>query len=155
MRKTIMLLLLAACAKKDAAAPNLLRATGAAAAGALIAVTAAVGLRTDPHPLDGDGQVMRATAHWIDDHGYGSRPVVTTHPWFAYFHHYGRQQMLSGTFDAAKVRPDTLLVWDLHYSSRYGIDYALLTPANGWVLLYRPNGLAAVFERRVGSSNAG
>jgi len=137
------------------AAPNVLRATGIVAAGALIAVTAAIGLRTDPHPLDGDGQVMRDTAHWIDDHGYGSRPVITTHPWFAYFHHYGRQQMLSGTFDAAKVRPDTLLVWDLHYSSRYGIDYALLTPANGWVLLYHPNGLAAVFERRTGSSNTG
>jgi hypothetical protein len=116
-------------------------------AAAVAVAVALFGLQTTPRKLDPDGVAMKDVAGWVDQHT-GTRPAITTHPWFAYFHDYGRQQLATRVVDAAAVSDGTILVWDRHYSPRYGLSFAALTAAgSGWVLLYRDSDLGAVFER--------
>jgi hypothetical protein len=120
---------------------------GTIIAGAAVAVLA-VGLQTDPRPVDPEAGPMKAAASWLRDHRVQAPTLMSTHAWFQYFYDLPFDTR-SGLVDGGRDMPaGTIFVWDRHYSNVRGYPLSVLSdPANGWTRLVVFDGFAAIFRK--------
>lgn len=93
--------------------------------------TILIGLQSKPYPLDHDGIVLREASNWIHEEGIIYPAVVTTHPWFRYFH-----DLPSDSVPPLDSLPaGSIAIWETHYADRFGIPIENLENSDGWVQL--------------------
>lgn len=95
-------------------------------------------LNTHPRPADPEGVAAEQAANWLRSSGLTATPIVSTHVWFTYYY-YGLMtpdRVWVKMEPLSTMSPGTVLVWDKHYSPRWGYTYEILSdPASGWQLL--------------------
>lgn len=122
-------------------------------AATVLLVVVAFGLtRSAPRPLPADDAALLHASQWLDRQGLGTRPIVSTHVWFYYFHHQTVSPGHDWTLipDPDTLAPGTVVVWDNRYSDRWGLTRARFAARPGaWRLLqvFGPDTAAAIFER--------
>ena len=124
-------------------------AKGVVIAGAAAAVLA-LGFQSEPHPIDLEGTAMKEAAVWLRESGIETPRVLSTHAWFQYFYGIPFPTSHRGLIDGGRGEaPRTIMVWDRHYSNRWGYRLEdLQNPTNGWEQLetFR-RGRAAIFVK--------
>lgn len=118
-------------------------------------VTVAYGLGEQPVRLSPQAGVFRDAAAWIRASGRATRPVISTHPWFSYFHGAPLRPRRSPSYsaqDLLEAPEGALVVWDHRYSDRFGLKYAdVADPGGPWrrVASFGDSSVAVmVFERQ-------
>lgn len=104
----------------------------------ILASVIAVGLRSRPHLLDLEATALREAADWIRQNGLAGYPVIATHVWFYYFYDLSwvPTQGWAQPPPLAGISRGSLVLWDGHYSDRWGMTYdELSTPDSGWAEL--------------------
>jgi hypothetical protein len=131
--------------------PNLLRL----GTGILLAVTVAYGMREHPHVLTPEAAAIQQLSGWLKAKGLGSRPTVVTNVQFYYFHplpvagsYWWKVPKLAGLVEG------TIVVWDRHYSNRWGLNLAELENSKSWRKLHSfgIDRFAIAFEKVKGAS---
>ena len=112
--------------------------------------TLVAGVRNDTHPLDGEALAMRDAARWLRVHAPIDPEIISTHAWFQYFYELPFRSRHTGLRDGGRnVGAGTIMVWDIHYSNRWGYRLEdLMNPRNGWEHLATFRGKAAIFRKR-------
>jgi hypothetical protein len=126
----------------------------AVARGVVIGVAAvavmALGFQSEPRLLDIEGKAMKEAAAWLRESDIETPRVLSTHAWFQYFYDLPFPTSHRGLIDGGRAEPPgTIMVWDRHYSNRWGYRLEdLLNPTNGWERLetFR-RGRAAIFVK--------
>jgi hypothetical protein len=88
---------------------------------------------------DPEEAAAKQIADWLHLHNLNALPVVWTHIWFPYYYtgFITPQQGTSRPPEFETIEPGTILVWDRHYSPRWGYMYDRLTqPQSGWLMLF-------------------
>lgn len=118
----------------------------------VLALVGNVALRTPPRPLDFEGVALQEAARWLAAAQLSPPRIVTTHVWFYYFADLPLEQ---GSWPPtpptlASLPPGALVVWDAHYSERWGLAYAELSdPTRGWRTLQRfGDDFAVIFQKQ-------
>lgn len=93
---------------------------------------------TEPRRADREAVTAEQAARWLKANADPDTPVITTHVWFTYFYDGYITPTRSWTTPPpmSTVAPGTILVWEQHYSPRWGYNYQdLIAPQSGWTLL--------------------
>lgn len=103
-----------------------------------IILVVSIGLQTRPHAMDPEGVAMQKAANWIYSKGLLINKVISSHVWFYYFYNLpwipGKGTSNPPPLDT--LDSGTIVVWDSHYSNRFGLSSdKLLDPQNGWRIL--------------------
>jgi len=110
-----------------------------------------LGLQTRPRALDQEAAALQQAANWLRVNGLSGNTVVATHVWFFYFYDL---PLIPGQGWAKPPPPDqldpgTIVVWDRHYSDRWGLAYnKLADPSAGWRVLNQfGDGFVVIFQK--------
>ena len=112
-----------------------------------------VGLQTKPRPLDKEGVALKQAADWLRSSNLVASKVVSTHVWFFYFYDLDLEpnKLWALPPDLDELPAGSIVVWDRHYSNRWGLSYDELSdPPNNWVKLKSfGDNFAVVFRKSI------
>jgi hypothetical protein len=88
-----------------------------------------------PHPLDTEGIAAKKAAEWVRAEGLSTNKLISTH---VYFYHFLPLNVPANTlwseFPPLEELPaGTVLIWDSHYSDRWGLNYTYLSQDPSWL----------------------
>jgi hypothetical protein len=119
----------------------------------VVVSVAYVGLRTKPRPLDYEGAALKQAADWLRSSNLVASKVVSTHVWFFYFYDLDLEpnKLWALPPDLDELPTGSIVVWDRHYSNRWGLSYDELSdPPNNWVKLKSfGDNFAVVFRKLI------
>jgi len=111
-----------------------------------------LGIQTKPRPLDIEGSALKQAYEWIQHSGIEYPELIATHIWFYYFSNLPLypELDLSNPPPPESLAPGSLVVWDWHYSNRWGLKYDhLINPLNGWEeIMVFENGVVVIFQKK-------
>ncbi len=97
------------------------------------AIVIATGFRTRPISMDSEGVALQEAARWLRSRNIDQDQVYATHVWFHYFYGTSYPDQVPPVKD---MFPESVIVWDAHYSERYGLAYdQLVNSDNCWMKL--------------------
>ncbi len=88
-----------------------------------------------PYKLDREGIALKKATAWIRQEGLQNNPIVSTH---VYTYHFLPLHVPSVTLwekfpPLDEMSSGTIVIWDVHYSDRWGVDLEYLTShGNEW-----------------------
>lgn len=120
--------------------------------GLVLAVTIVYGMqRANPHLLNSESVAFQQASGWLKENGLSSRPTVTTNVNFYYFHPLPVEH---GSYwwvvpKLADLVEGTIVVWDRHYSNRWGLHITELEDSKSWGKLrsFGVDEFAIIFEK--------
>jgi hypothetical protein len=109
------------------------------------------GLQTRPRATDPEALSAQQASEWIRQNNLFTNRIISTHVWFCYYHSLPLTAEELWVFHPSldQLEVGTVIVWDRHYSDRWGISYEYLSdPRNGWQRLMQfGDGIMVVFQK--------
>jgi len=107
--------------------------------GGIVIVLYAV-LTTFTHPLSPRTQALEQASAWMKANEADATEVLSGHVWFVYFYDLAWSPQLTDGWVRTGIQldqlaPETIVVWEGHFSERFGIAYDRLTESDEWQVL--------------------
>lgn len=108
-------------------------------------------------PLNGESKMMKEVTEWVRENRTGNERIISTNTWTYYWlpyttpHEDGAwfKALWSKNFQSVAKKGD-LLIWDAHYSERWGNNLEALNASPDWERIYEleKTKFAVVFRRK-------
>jgi hypothetical protein len=114
----------------------------------------AAGLNSKPYLLSEEESVLGDVYEYLHSAGIPPEKVYSTHPYFHYLYDLPKANWLYEP-DLMDLKEGSIIVWDSHYSDRWGVQYAWLTSPSSPFELNKSfsDGQAVVFEKKHNLNN--
>jgi hypothetical protein len=108
----------------------------------------AAGLNAKPFLLSDEENVLVDVSAYLHSEGINSQNVYSTHAYFEYLYDLPRSNWLYQP-NLLNLKKGSIIIWDQHYSNRWGVSYIWMTDASSPFSLRKSfsGGQVVVFEK--------